>query len=164
LTEPGQGFVQDAPISVRDTIASLIAEHHVEPPFVKRKRNRADPDAWHRAARNTGATMSNDPDFLARWSRRKRVAATDKIRQSKQIETSDGVAAETTAAFSCARRKCRPTLRVCLQSNPLVPNPTSAKPGYLTTWCVRRFVARGREILRSATLSVCRRTRGIQHP
>jgi hypothetical protein len=98
LTEPGQGFVQDAPISVRDTIASLIAEHHVEPPFVKRKRNRADPDAWHRAARNTGATMSSDLDFLARRSRRKRVAATDKIRQSQQIETSDGVAAETTSA------------------------------------------------------------------
>jgi hypothetical protein len=86
------------PDSVRDTIASFIAEHHVEPTFVKRRRNRADPDAWYRAARNTGATMSNDPDFLARWSRRKRVAATDKIKQSQQIETSDGAAAETTPA------------------------------------------------------------------
>jgi hypothetical protein len=132
------------PDSVRDTIASFIAEHHVERTFVRRKRNRADSEALARRVRSIGAPISNDPDFLARWSRRKRVAATDKIRQSKQIETSDGVAAETTAAFSCARRKCRPTLRVCLQSNPLVPNPTSAKPGYLTTWCVRRFVARGR--------------------
>jgi len=41
--------------------------------------------------------MSSDPDFLARWSRRKREAATDRIRQSKQIETSDIVASETTA-------------------------------------------------------------------
>ena len=45
--------------------------------------------------------MSNDTEFLARWSRRKHDAATDKIKQSKQIETSDSVASETTpAAFA----------------------------------------------------------------
>jgi hypothetical protein len=42
--------------------------------------------------------MSNEPDFLARWSRRKRDASTAKIRQTKQIEASDSVASETTAA------------------------------------------------------------------
>ncbi|MGY3457216.1 hypothetical protein ACVWW5_002666 [Bradyrhizobium sp. LM3.4] len=50
LTEPGQGIVEAVPMpdSVRDTIASFIAEHHVERTFVKRKRNRADPEALAR--------------------------------------------------------------------------------------------------------------------
>ncbi|WJR75671.1 DUF3306 domain-containing protein [Bradyrhizobium sp. NP1] len=39
--------------------------------------------------------MSNDADFLARWSRRKHDAATDKIKQAKQIETSNSTASET---------------------------------------------------------------------
>ena len=42
--------------------------------------------------------MSNDADFLARWSRRKHDAATDKIKQEKQIETSNSVASETDPA------------------------------------------------------------------
>ena len=50
LTEPGQGIVEAVPMptSVRDTIASFIAEHHVERTFEKRKRNRADPEALAR--------------------------------------------------------------------------------------------------------------------
>jgi hypothetical protein len=50
LTEPGQGIVEAVPMpdSVRDTIASFIAEHHVERVFEKRKRNRADPEALAR--------------------------------------------------------------------------------------------------------------------
>ena len=39
--------------------------------------------------------MSNDADFLARWSRRKHDAATEKIKQAKQIETSNSTASET---------------------------------------------------------------------
>jgi hypothetical protein len=50
LTEPGQGIVEAVPMpaSVCDTIASFIAEHHVERTFEKRKRNRADPEALAR--------------------------------------------------------------------------------------------------------------------
>jgi hypothetical protein len=50
LTEPAQGIVEALPMpdSVRDTIASFIAEHHVERVFDKRKRNRADPEALAR--------------------------------------------------------------------------------------------------------------------
>jgi hypothetical protein len=50
LTEPGQGIVEAVPMpmSVRDTIASFISEHHVERTFEKRKRNRADPEALAR--------------------------------------------------------------------------------------------------------------------
>ena len=52
LTEPGQGIVEAVPMpdSVRDAIASFIAEHHVERTFEKRKRNRADPEALARGS------------------------------------------------------------------------------------------------------------------
>jgi hypothetical protein len=39
--------------------------------------------------------MSNDTDFLARWSRRKHHAATDKIRQSKSENTPDDIVSGT---------------------------------------------------------------------
>ncbi|MEH2520976.1 hypothetical protein V1279_006549 [Bradyrhizobium sp. AZCC 1610] len=44
--------------------------------------------------------MSNDTDFLARWSRRKHHAATDKIRQSKSESTSDDIVSGTSAALA----------------------------------------------------------------
>ncbi|WP_213252468.1 DUF3306 domain-containing protein [Bradyrhizobium sp. sBnM-33] len=44
--------------------------------------------------------MSNDTDFLARWSRRKHDAAADKIRQSKSESTPDGVVSGTSAALA----------------------------------------------------------------
>jgi hypothetical protein len=33
------------PASVRAIMEAFVAEHHVEQPFVKRKRDRADPEA-----------------------------------------------------------------------------------------------------------------------
>jgi hypothetical protein len=42
--------------------------------------------------------MGNDTDFLARWSRRKHHAATDKIEQSKSDNTPDDIVSETSAA------------------------------------------------------------------
>ena len=36
------------PDLVRDTIAAFVAEHHVEEVFVKRKRDRADPESLGR--------------------------------------------------------------------------------------------------------------------
>lgn len=36
------------PEVLRDAIETFIAEHHVEREFVKRKRNRADPEALAR--------------------------------------------------------------------------------------------------------------------
>jgi hypothetical protein len=44
--------------------------------------------------------MSNDTDFLARWSRRKHHAATDKIRQSKSESTPDDIVTGTPAALA----------------------------------------------------------------
>jgi hypothetical protein len=44
--------------------------------------------------------MSNDTDFLARWSRRKHHAATDKIRQSKSESTPDDIVSVTSAALA----------------------------------------------------------------
>ena len=90
--------------------------------------------------------MSNDTEFLARWSRRKHDAAADKIKQSKPENISGTLSPKL--CFSWATKiGRRSTLRVCLQSNPSVPGPISApssKPGCLTIWRVRRFAACGR--------------------
>ena len=63
------------PEAVEDVVAAFVAEHHVEQTFLKRKRDRADPEALARRA-----PSSDDGDherderaenFLERWSRRK---------------------------------------------------------------------------------------------
>ena len=118
LTEPGQGIVEAVPmpVSVRDTIASFIAEYHVKQISRSASAIVRIQKRWHGVARNIGAAMSNDADFLARWSRRKHDAATDKIKQAKQIETSTSATSETDPA-SLSRRKiyCHSTPRVYLQ-------------------------------------------------
>jgi len=50
MTEAGNNIVEPVPVPdiVRDAIAAFIAEHHVEEVFVKRKRDRADPEALGR--------------------------------------------------------------------------------------------------------------------
>ena len=50
LTETGNDIVDVVamPETVQTIIAEFIAEHHVERPFYKRKRDRADPDALAR--------------------------------------------------------------------------------------------------------------------
>jgi hypothetical protein len=52
LTEAGSDLVDAVPMpeTIRDVVARFVAEHHVERPFVKRKRDRADPDALARRA------------------------------------------------------------------------------------------------------------------
>ena len=50
MTEAGRNIVEPVPMpdSVRDTLAAFVAEHHVEEAFVKRKRDRANPDSLGR--------------------------------------------------------------------------------------------------------------------
>jgi Protein of unknown function (DUF3305) len=50
MTEAGANMVEAVPMPppVRAVIADFVAEHHVEQEFVKRKRDRADPDALGR--------------------------------------------------------------------------------------------------------------------
>ncbi len=50
LTETGTDLVEKVPMpeSVRELVAAFVAEHHVEQTFVKRKRDRADPEALAR--------------------------------------------------------------------------------------------------------------------
>ena len=50
MTEAGSNIVEPVPMPdiVRDTVAAFIAEHHVEDVFVKRKRDRANPDSLGR--------------------------------------------------------------------------------------------------------------------
>jgi uncharacterized protein DUF3305 len=51
-TESGSDLVDVVPMpdTVRETIDAFVAEHHVERPFYKRKRDRADPEALARRA------------------------------------------------------------------------------------------------------------------
>jgi hypothetical protein len=50
MTEAGDDIVDSVPMPapVRDRIAAFVAEHHVERVFVKRKRDRADPNSLGR--------------------------------------------------------------------------------------------------------------------
>lgn len=57
LTEPGQGIVEAVtmPERLREVVAAFVADHHVEHIFVKRKRDRADPEALARHGRRIGS-------------------------------------------------------------------------------------------------------------
>jgi hypothetical protein len=50
MTEAGSNIVEAVPMpeSVRDVVAAFVAEHHVEAVFVKRKRDRPDPQSLGR--------------------------------------------------------------------------------------------------------------------
>src|SRR3954470_21617557 len=50
MTEAGSNIVEPVPMPdiVRDTVAAFVAEHHVEEVFVKRKRDRANPESLGR--------------------------------------------------------------------------------------------------------------------
>jgi hypothetical protein len=50
LTESGSDLIDVVPMPepVREVVAAFVAEHHIERPFVKRKRDRADPEALAR--------------------------------------------------------------------------------------------------------------------
>ena len=50
MTEAGANLVDSVPMPkpMQETIAAFVAEHHVEEAFVKRKRDRADPEALAR--------------------------------------------------------------------------------------------------------------------
>ncbi len=52
LTETATDQVEQVPMPepVQEMLADFIAKHHVETPFVKRKRDRADPEALARRA------------------------------------------------------------------------------------------------------------------
>jgi hypothetical protein len=50
LTETGTDLVEQVPMpaAIQQVVSAFVAEHHVEQPFVKRKRDRADPEALAR--------------------------------------------------------------------------------------------------------------------
>lgn len=56
FTEAGANLVEAVPMPevLREAIESFIAEHHVEREFIKRKRQRADPEALARRQREGG--------------------------------------------------------------------------------------------------------------
>ena len=78
ITEAGNDIVEPVPMPdiVRDAVAAFVAEHHVERLFVKRKRDRADPESLGRGRRGAKGRAMTDRDesakgFLERWSRKK---------------------------------------------------------------------------------------------
>jgi hypothetical protein len=50
MTEAGSNIVEPVPMPdvIRDAVVAFVAEHHVEEVFVKRKRDRADPESLGR--------------------------------------------------------------------------------------------------------------------
>jgi hypothetical protein len=50
MTEAGEQIVESLPMpeQLQEAIAAFVTEHHVERAFVKRKRDRANPDALAR--------------------------------------------------------------------------------------------------------------------
>jgi hypothetical protein len=61
LTEPGQAIVEAVtmPKPVRDAIVAFVAEYPAVPPFTKRRRDRADPQAM--ARRSPAAGKPHEP-------------------------------------------------------------------------------------------------------
>lgn len=56
LTETATDMIEQVPMpeAIQETLAAFVAEHHVEQPFVKRKRDRADPEALARRLPGSG--------------------------------------------------------------------------------------------------------------
>lgn len=56
LTETATDLIEQVPMpeSIQQTVAAFIAQHHVEQPFVKRKRDRANPEALARRSGDDG--------------------------------------------------------------------------------------------------------------
>jgi hypothetical protein len=56
LTETATDLIEQVsmPPVVQEVVAAFVAEHHVEQPFVKRKRDRANPEALARRPADTG--------------------------------------------------------------------------------------------------------------
>ena len=50
MTEAGNNIVESVPMPdpIRERLEAFVAEHHVEQPFVKRKRDRANPESMGR--------------------------------------------------------------------------------------------------------------------
>ena len=61
LTEPGTDVIETVPMppAIERRLAAFVAAHHVERPFVKRKRDRADPEAM--ATRVPGPPSKGTP-------------------------------------------------------------------------------------------------------
>jgi len=56
FAEAGTDLVEQVPMpaSIQQLLAAFVAEHHVESPFFKRKRDRANPEAMARRGRSAG--------------------------------------------------------------------------------------------------------------
>ena len=62
LTEPGTDIIEAVPmpVEIQQRLAAFVEAHHVERPFVKRKRDRADPEAMAKRAQSLAAEKKLD--------------------------------------------------------------------------------------------------------
>ena len=67
LTEAATDLVEQVPMpeAIRQLVAAFVAEHHVEQPFVKRKRDRADPEALGRRAPTREVRRMSEPETFS---------------------------------------------------------------------------------------------------
>ena len=66
FTESGADLVEPVPMPepMREIVEAFVAEHHVERPFFKRKRDRAIRKRWRGAATGITMTRGQIPDAL----------------------------------------------------------------------------------------------------
>src|SRR5262249_3272756 len=162
MTEAGGNVVEAVamPKSMRESIAAFVAEHHVEQEFVKRKRDRANPEALARrgplaGGGRKGTTKNNSSAVGPRPSARPLTLRSRKnpIRRKPSIRRTRRPGWV---------RKYRPDHRprnlmsaVCHRSNRLVlalTSPRLCSVVYQALYGMRPFAAPGRPIRRSATL------------
>jgi hypothetical protein len=64
LTETATNLVEQVPMpeSIQAIVAAFVAEHHVEQQFIKRKRDRADPEALARRGEDLARRGRGDHD------------------------------------------------------------------------------------------------------
>ena len=94
------------PLPMQEAISAFIAEHHVEQVFVKRKRDRANPEALGRshASPTRGSQMSDQEKFLTRWSRRKRDTAKAEVEKPTAPAADDSTKQEIKSDESIVTR------------------------------------------------------------
>ena len=105
FTQAGDDLVEAVPMPppVRDLVAAFVAEHHVERPFVKRERDRADPEASGAASADAARTEPNER--ARRLSCRAGRAASSKRSRRPSRTAAEAAAADASRLSRRARAK-----------------------------------------------------------
>ena len=93
FTDAGSNLVETVPMppDVVEAVARFIAEHHVERPFVKRRRQPAEPTPARRGNGQGGRGMTAPENFVSRWARLKRDSERQRRANRRHVEVSAAV-------------------------------------------------------------------------